>query len=543
MRCEVSPAVLAAIGCLLTGCAPQKPIDRWRAARFGMFIHWGPVSLRGTEIGWSRAGERRGMDRKGTEVPVEIYDNLYKQFNPVLFDADEWVSIAKSAGMRYMVFTTKHHDGFCMFDSKLTDYKITNSPYGKDITAQLARACHRAGMPIGFYYSPPDWHHPDYRTERHAAYVEYMHGQIRELCTKYGRVATLWFDGLGGKPEDWRARELCAMIRRLQPGILINNRAGLPEDYDTPEQRVGRFQTDRPWETCMTLGHQWAWKPDDEIKPLDLCIRILVRTVGGDGNLLLNVGPMPDGRIEPRQVERLQEIGRWLAEYGEAVYNTRGGPFVPGPWGVSTHRGRTVYLHILFWEGDELRLPPIQKSIRKVRLVGGGHAAVEQSLDGLRVTVPPEDRRPIDTIVAIELDGPAAAAQPRREPSGSLAFGRKATASGSRWEDKAKAPAKTIDDDYSTSWMCDTDKDAWLEVDLAEPHKIGRAVVCEMYDRVREFEIQYKEGDEWKIAARGGRIGPKVTLRFEPVTARYVRLFIRSATDRPEIAEFHLFEE
>ncbi|NLX13330.1 MAG: alpha-L-fucosidase [Phycisphaerales bacterium] len=276
----------------------------WREARFGLFIHWGPVSLIGTEIGWSRGGPwyRQITPESGGPIPIEKYDNLYKEFNPTLFNANEWVQLARDAGMKYLVFTTKHHDGFCNFDSKLTDYKITSplSPYQRDIVAKLAKACHENELRLGFYYSQPDWHHPDYRTENHSRYIEYMHGQIDELLSNYGRVDILWFDGLGNPADDWDAERLFRSIRRLQPGIIVNNRCGLPADYDTPEQVVGGFQNHRPWETCMTLGDQWSWKPDDKMKTLKECLQSLVRAAGGDGNFLFNVGPMPDGRIEPR---------------------------------------------------------------------------------------------------------------------------------------------------------------------------------------------------------------------------------------------------
>ncbi|MBM3335782.1 alpha-L-fucosidase, partial [Candidatus Sumerlaeota bacterium] len=333
----------------------------WRDAKFGLFIHWGPVSLKGTEIGWSRGGERRGRKDKSTgPIPVEEYDNLYKKFNPIKFNADEWVAIAKAAGMNYMVFTSKHHDGFSMFDSKMTTYTIMRSPFGRDVVGELARACHKAGLKVGWYYSPPDWYHPDYRTDRHARYIEFLHGQLRELCTNYGKIDIIWFDGLGGKPDDWDTTRLITMIRKLQPAVIINNRAGVPADHDTPEQRIGRFQTDRAWESCITIGTQWAWKPDDKIKSLKQCIDTLVRVVGGDGNLLFNVGPMPTGEIEPRQVERLKEMGAWLRKYGETIYGARGGPFEPGPWGAATYRGNTIYVHILDWklEGDVVVLPP-----------------------------------------------------------------------------------------------------------------------------------------------------------------------------------------
>lgn len=392
--------------------APAESMAQWRQRRFGMFIHWGPVSLKGTEIGWSRAGQRRGhRTGHGTQIPVEVYDNLYKQFNPVKFNPDQWVQIAKDAGMKYMVFTTKHHDGFCNFDSKLTDYKITSlkSPYGKDIVGQLADACHRAHMPIGWYYSPPDWHHPDYRNgDRHARYIEYLHGQIRELLSDYGKIDIMWFDGLGGTADDWDAPRLLRTIRQLQPEIVINNRCGLPADHDTPEQRVGGFNRQRPWETCMTVCRQWAWKPNDLMKSRKQCLQTLLQVVGGDGNLLLNVGPMPDGRIEPRQVERLHQMGQWLAKYGDGVYGTRGGPWKPGRWGASTCRANKIYVYIMNWPAEgPLHLPPIPPPLMSWKTRSEGEAEVTQTDGGVTITLASPDRDDVATVIELTVGSKA----------------------------------------------------------------------------------------------------------------------------------------
>ena len=405
--------ILLLLACL-TSAAQQQPAPDaahmawWREARFGMFIHWGPVSLKGTEIGWSRGGERRGTGGTG-EIPVDVYDNLYKEFNPVQFNAREWVQIAKNSGMKYMVFTSRHHDGFSMFDSAVSDYKITNSPFKRDVVRELADACHEAGLKVGWYYSPPDWHHPDYRTENHAKYVEYLHAQVRELCTNYGKIDIFWFDGLGGKPEDWDAERLVKMIRELQPGIVINDRAGLPEDHATPEQKVGAFNRNRPWETCMTICNQWAWKPNDPMKSLDKCIDVLVRTAGGDGNLLFNVGPMPDGRIEPRQVDRLAEMGAWLKQYGDTIYGTRGGPYTPASWGASTCKGSRIYIHVLDWsktEDGKVVLPALGRKITGHTVLTGGEADVKQRDDGVTIRVRKSARQDPDTVIALDLDGP-----------------------------------------------------------------------------------------------------------------------------------------
>ena len=516
----------------------------WREARFGLFIHWGPVSLKGTEIGWSRGGERRGRKGRGP-IPAEVYDTLYKQFNPTKFNAEEWVGIAKAAGMKYLVFTSKHHDGFSMFDSQLTDYKITNSPFGRDVVAELAKACHEGGLRLGFYYSPPDWHHPDYRTAGHARYIKYLHGQLLELCTNYGKVDVIWFDGLGGKASDWDSPNLVKMIRRLQPHVLINNRAGLPGDFDTPEQRVGKFQIDRPWETCMTICRQWAWKPGDTMKSLKQCLDTLIRCAGGGGNLLFNVGPMPTGEIEPRQVERLKEMGAWLQQYGQSIYATQGGPFRPGAWGASTRTGNTIYLHILKWTGDSLTLPPIPKKIVGHAVMTGGEADVRQTAEAIEVSVPEAHRQELDTIVVLRLDGPAAGIKVSALRSGSVAAGKKAAASNVFSKMSRYGPDKALDDDPDTRWATDAGtRQAWLEVDLGKATTIDRTMIDECIEwgrRVRRFELQFKDGDAWKSVLEGAGIGRRYTKPFPPAPARHVRLNILEATDGPTIREFQLF--
>ncbi|MHC4580566.1 MAG: alpha-L-fucosidase [Planctomycetota bacterium] len=522
--------------------AAERDIAAWREMKFGLFVHWGPVSLKGTEIGWSRGGERRGRDDRSTgSIPVEVYDNLYKQFNPVKFDADEWIGLAKDAGMKYMVFTSKHHDGFSMFDSKVTEYKISNSPFKRDVVKELADACHRAGLKLGYYYSPVDWHHPDYRTENHDRYIKFMHAQLREICSNYGKIDIIWFDGLGGSAKDWDSENLFKMIRQLQPNVIINNRAGLAADHDTPEQRIGKFQNDRPWETCMTICRQWAWKPNDQMKSLKQCIDTLVRVVGGDGNLLFNVGPMPDGRIEPRQAERLREMGRWLDKYGETIYARRGGPFKPGPWGASTHWCNVIYVHVLDWPDNTLRLPPIPKKITDSSILTGGTVEVKQTDEAIETSVPKEHRHEIDTIIKLRVYGAASEIPPCALPSASLAAGKKARASNVYRKSSRYGADMALDDDPATRWATDSGtKQAWLEVDLGNAATFDRVKIAEAYDRVRKFELQYKSNSQWKTFVRGTRIGDAYSRTFEPVTARHVRLNILESTDGPTIWEFQL---
>ncbi|MCB9882490.1 MAG: alpha-L-fucosidase [Planctomycetes bacterium] len=399
---------------------------RWfEEARFGMFVHWGPVSLAGTEIGWSR----------GKQIPRATYDALPRRFDPVRFDANEWVRIAKAAGMRYFVITAKHHDGFCLWDSAVTDHDVMETPFGRDVVKELAAACREHGLRFCFYYSILDWHHPHYYPQNMNqggpgivlpegvepdmnVYVRYLKAQLRELLTGYGDVGLVWFDGPWETPwNETRGRDLYAYVRGLRPDVIVNDRVfrkapgssarasdDLPGDYDTPEQRIGAFQTTRPWETCMTLCRQWAWKSDDTMKSLEECLHTLIRCAAGDGNLLFNVGPMPDGRIEPRQVERLFEMGAWLEKHGETIYGTRGGPWRPGRWGGSTFAGRKIFLHVTNWPGNQLVLPAFAQHIVGARLrTGSGDVPWSQDERSVRVVVRPEDRDPIDTIVELEV--------------------------------------------------------------------------------------------------------------------------------------------
>ncbi len=410
-------------------------IEKWQAMRFGMFIHWGPVSISGKEIGWSRASENTDKSTHWRE-----YDQFYKQFNPVQFDADEWVRIAKDTGMKYMVLTSKHHDGFCLWDSAYTDHDIMSSPFKRDVMQELTDACKRQGIVFGPYHSICDWYQPDYGVSHHAEpgyqldrkpdidkYRIYLKNQLKEMNTKYGPFAFFWFDGEWEKP--WTHEygvDLNNYCRKLQPDALINNRVDkgregmegtfksgeFAGDYATPEQRVGAFNRDVPWETCMTICRQWAWKPNDKLKSLKECIQTLVYTAGDDGNLLLNVGPMPDGRIEPRQVERLKEIGEWMRKYGDTIYGAHGGPYKPGKWGASTCKDNIIYLFIMNCPDNELKFPALKCTVKSHKVRTSGDAEVEQAPDSLKITLPNGMSNETATIIALELGCPATEIEP-----------------------------------------------------------------------------------------------------------------------------------
>jgi alpha-L-fucosidase len=459
----------------------KERLEWWKDARFGMFIHWGPVSIKGTEISWSRGG---------SGIPIEEYDALYKHFNPVNFNALEWVEIAKAAGMKYIIFTSKHHDGFCMWETKYTDFNIMNSPFKRDIMKELAEACKKEGIALGFYHSTCDWHNPDFpltspggtikrETSNIDRYTEYLKNQSVEIIENYGPLLVMWYD----VPQEFdsiRGQSVINRIREIQPDILVNNRTGANGDFDTPEQRVGSFQFNRPWETCMTIGRQWAWKPNDEVKSLEQCLHSLIRSAGGDGNLLLNVGPRPDGTIEPLQVERLKEMGKWLENYGYTIYGTRGGPFKPTDWGVSTRKGNKIYLHILKWFGNspKITIPDIGMHINNCALDGGAKVKITRQHGDYLIEFDGKLLKPINTIVEIEVAGNSMDIKPLDIQPQSLSYMKKVMASSNpdpEWTD-----IKSINngDWVGTYWQpAKDDKVPWAEIDLGKPQKVSKAVL------------------------------------------------------------------
>ena len=407
----------------------KKALKKFQDNRFGMFIHWGPVSLRGTEISWSR----------GKQVQIEDYDNLYKEFNPVLFNAKDWVMVAKEAGMKYIVLTARHHDGFCLWDSDYTDYDMGNTPYGKGIVKDLAKECKKQGIDFGLYYTICDWRHEDYpvrwpsenyefHVERAITdpyikkkmdnYINYMKNQLKELIDAYDPTL-IWFDG----EWEWAwthemGMDLYAYLREIKDNMLINNRVdkgrqgmqGLTKnykfagDYGTPEQEIGKYDVENVWESCITIADQWAWKPNDKLKTEKECIQTLVKTVGGGGNLLFNVGPMPDGRIEQRQISRLKEIGAWMDLYGEAIYGTRGGPYMPNEMLVSTRKENKIYIHLLKKPKERLRLKiPKEYKIKKVHFINDTsdltYSIVKHSIE---IVIP--EKLPDDNVSVIVLE-------------------------------------------------------------------------------------------------------------------------------------------
>jgi alpha-L-fucosidase len=396
----------------------------YRNAKFGMFIHWGPYSLASVEASWPIMRPTPGG------ITEAEYRALPARFNPTKFDPQAFVDLARSAGQEYMVFTTKHHDGFCMFDSAYTEHKITNTPYGKDIVAQLVGAAKSSGMPLGFYYSPPDLYHPGFRDTSKLAkdnwngeperpewplYLDYMELQLTELLTKYGPAALIWFDGLNNQRKYSGARVL-DLIHRLQPRTLVNDRIGVPGDYQTPEQfipkaiptrdvvitgidpsvdkklkpTVPRPEDFQLWETCMTINDTWAYNMHDlKYKSADFLVRSLVEVASRGGNFLLNVGPQPDGIIQPEFQERLRAIGDWLAVNGDSIYGTTYGPVQGVERLRTTAKGSRIFVHVFNWPASAVELIGIDPKVLSAHLLATGQPLKFTQTEGkLRIDLP-----------------------------------------------------------------------------------------------------------------------------------------------------------
>ena len=423
-------AFVVLIGALLTDPAKAQDVvpgerlaarEWYRDAKFGLFIHWGVYSLLGN-------GEWV-MQNRGIRVPE--YEWLASTFNPARFDAEEWVLLAKAAGMRYITITARHHDGFSMFGSRVTRYNIVDwTPFRRDPLKELADACRRHGLRLFFYYSQLDWHHPDYwpRGETGRAtgradagswdrYLDFMDAQLEELLTGYGPLGGIWFDGMWDKPQAARRLDRTyALIHRLQPAALIipnHHRAPLPgEDVQTFEQdlpgaNTAGFNTSEigplPLETSLTMNGSWGFNlTDRSFKSATQLIHYLVRAAGVGANLLLNVGPRPDGTLQPEAVERLKDMGRWMDRFGNSIHGTRAGPITPRDWGVTTQRGDTIFVHVLNWSDRQLAIPALPSRITSARMMSTGETvSFTQSGDGITLTLPGTANSPDRVIVLV----------------------------------------------------------------------------------------------------------------------------------------------
>ncbi len=430
MRFAKGIATLACFSILAVAQAGYQPSPanlaarKWfQDARFGLFIHWGVYSVL----------ENGEWVMNNTKMSVADYEKIAPQFNPTEFNPAEWVAMVKAAGMKYITITSKHHDGFAMFHTAQTPWNIVDStPYKNDPMKMLADECHKQGIKLFFYHSQLDWHHPGYfplgRTGQASnrplggswgSYMDFMNAQLRELLTNYGEIGGIWFDGWWDKPDaDWGLDKTYSLIHELQPAALVgsnHHRAPFPgEDFqmfekDLPGGHTADFNKDStignlPLETCETINGAWGFnKNDKRFKSTRDLIHYLAKASSLNANFLLNVGPMPNGKIQPEFVNRLKEMGEWLGKYGESIYGTTAGPIAARPWGVSTQKGDRVYLHVFDWTEAYLVIPNLPKKIRGASLLNRGLPVMHREIDGHQFLKLPDARDPYDTVVAIDL--------------------------------------------------------------------------------------------------------------------------------------------
>ena len=478
--------------------AEETPAQRdarmrwWRESRFGMFIHWGVYSVpAGTYHGKPVSGIGEWIMNTG-KIPVAEYREFAKQFNPVKFNADDWVRLAKGAGMKYIVITSKHHDGFAMFDSKASDWNLVKaSPYGRDPLKDLAAACRKYGLKLGFYYSQAqDWNNGgsaiggkwDKTQERNMDdYIDKIAvPQVKEILGNYGEFpAVLWWD----TPEDMnpeRAAKLVALLK-VKPGIIYNNRLGVgfKGDTETPEQHIpATGYTNRDWETCMTINDTWGYKSHDKNwKSTETLIHNLVDIASKGGNYLLNVGPTSEGLIPEPSVERLKEIGKWMNVNSEAIYGTTASPFSKLPWGRCTKKitgdGATLYLHVFRWPQDgRLLVPGLKNEAQKVYLLADAAKkplARQRSPEGLTLSVPATAPDPISSTIVLRVKGPLqveprAASAISQKPDGSIVL----PASEARLHGEQLQYESGADRDC-LGWWFNPDEGADWEVEVTKP--------------------------------------------------------------------------
>lgn len=513
----------------------------FRQGKFGMFVHWGIYSI-------PADGEWHMRSKKQTFTE---YSKFAAQFNPLKFDANQWAALAHDAGMKYMVLTTKHHDGFAMFKSAASDYNVADAtPFKRDVVKELAEACPKHGIRFGTYYSfVADWGHkgggsggPHWDPALQGGDLHtYVHDiaipQMKELLGNYGPLAVMWFDS-DGSTQTITPEESAEVVQalRTQPQMLVNPRlAGINGDYGTSEVDVPLLIQKRDWELCVPINPSWGYTPA-AAKPLKVLLPYIIDAWGKGGNVLLNVGPTSEGIIPEDSTARLREIGQWLGTYGDTIYGSTAGPFEYLPWGTATRKGDTLYLQVCRWPTDGQLKVPLSNKVRKAILLGAGEprdlVTSHDNPNRVIVKLPAAAPDPVVNVVALTLEG-----EPKTDYH-SVLLNCPVKASANQ-----AGAALSVDDNESTAWDS-PDKTGWLEFNLPKPMTVASLRMSAAYHKIGNLAFEYKDGDAWKPIMSGEKIGPHqyaVIKEFAPVTAQTFRVSVLESEDSVRIKHVELF--
>lgn len=554
----------------------------FRDAKFGVFLHWTPSVLSGGEVSWIMKQNMGDMPK----VDKNFYMNLPKQFNPKNFDAKKWVNLFEQAGIRYAVVVPKHHDGFAMWDTKvdpgIPDWTIMKTPWKRDYVKEVSDACNGSKVQFCLYYSVLDWVNPHYKSGKGADLTSYKEKvfkpHMKELLTNYGKVGCVWFDGHW--EDSWThedGKEMYAYMRRLQPGTLLGNRIDAKSnggpvcswtgsfwhgpdpvgDYQAREMDTGEFYMEKAWDNCYNLRKNpcgsWSWIKDQynwPVRTRDDVLTKLIDCIGRDGGLLLGVGPREDGTIDPEDATALRTIGLWMQDHAEAVYGTRGGPWKPGPWGVSTRKGDKVFLFVQnLPENGTIELPALQAKVKSANMLTTSAAVGFSEGDGVWKISIPRGRRSFGpaAVVELTLDRPALPLPAINSASAlaSLTEGRPVEVS-SVWEGRPQLAARNITDGNEQSiWAAaERERKAIATVDLQGESTLYKVMFSDApYRRTKDYTIELLSGDKWMEVGKGTEtnFSGHAEVQISGIKASKVRVTIKNASDTPVIAEIRAF--
>ncbi|MGV8093946.1 MAG: alpha-L-fucosidase [Mangrovibacterium sp.] len=516
----------------------------WHEAKFGMFIHWGLYAVPANSSEWHMCNLKKS---------IAEYSQYAQQFNPVKFNADEWAKTARDAGMKYMVITTKHHDGFALFKSEASSYNMVDAtPFKRDIIRELAGACPRNGIRLGLYYSlMADWGHPGGGIGHGAPWDPAQVGsietyfntvaypQVKEILSNYGPVAELWFDTDGPeRPNQEQATRICNLIKATQPQIIVNKRV-VPGDFINAERHIPAQAVGGDWEACdLIINGSWGYKVyrPESVRSLSSLIRQLVDVVSKGGNMLLNVGPKSDGTFPDDALDRLKGIGAWMKINGESIYGATASPFDYLPWGRCTRKGDKLYLHVFNWPADGKIKVPMSNKVTSAWLLNGKskEALTHKTANGeLTISLPGIAPDSIASVIVLQVKG-----EPL--PVHSLALNKPVTTSDSQAQGKY-----AVDNNPSTAWEISKSAPSWLTIDLQSPKTFNTVRIGLGGEKVTKYSVEYRKDGAWIPVFRGENIPrDEYVKNFAPVTAQMIRFNIQEVDSQKGIRlnSFEVFD-